>query len=70
MSNPPAQAFFVGFGPNGMNFELKAHVADVFEAGFVSSDLRVAIDKAFKQKDIWIPVAVFPPPKPRSRNKA
>lgn len=70
MSNPPAQAFFVGFGPVGMSFELKANVADIFEAGFVASDLRVAIDKAFKERSIWIPVTVVPPPKPKSRKKA
>jgi small-conductance mechanosensitive channel len=70
MSNPPAQAFFVGFGPTGMNFELKAHVADVFEAGFVSSELRVAIDKTFKEKGVRIPGMPAPPPKPRSRSKA
>jgi potassium efflux system protein len=72
MSNPPAQAFFVGFGTTGMNFELKAHVADIFEAGFVASELRVAIDKAFKEKAIRIPgtPAAPPPPEPRKRSKS
>ncbi len=56
LSHPPATALFIGFGELGMNFDLKAHVGDVFEAVFVASEIRIAVDKAFKEKGIRIPV--------------
>jgi small-conductance mechanosensitive channel len=43
------------FGLYGLDFEVKANVADVFEAVFVASDLRYAILKAFAEKAITIP---------------
>jgi small-conductance mechanosensitive channel len=63
MSDPPANALFAGFGDIGMKFELKAYVADVFEAVFVASELRISIDKAFKQAGIRIPSTAPPVPK-------
>jgi len=50
------------FGPWSLDFELRAHVADVFEAGQVASDLRFALLKAFAEKGITIatPPALMP----------
>lgn len=54
LSDPPAIALLTGFSDRGMNFELKANVADVFESVFVASDIRMAIDRAFKERGIEI----------------
>jgi potassium-dependent mechanosensitive channel len=40
---------------NAMDFELRGHVADVFESAHVASDLRLAIAKEFQNKGYIIP---------------
>ena len=40
------------FTAGTMNFEIRGHVADVFEAAQVASDLRMATAKDFKEKNI------------------
>lgn len=40
------------FTAGTMNFEIRGHVADVFEAAQVASDLRMATAKEFKEKNI------------------
>ncbi len=52
---PPATVQLARFTNYSVEFELRGHVADVFEAVQVSSDLRFAISKAFKEKAIIIP---------------
>jgi small-conductance mechanosensitive channel len=64
MSDPPSSALFVGFLDIGMKFELKAHVSDVFESGFVASDIRIAIEKAFREAGILMPNTAPPRPAP------
>ncbi len=44
------------FGTYSLEFEIKATVADVFYGVFVASDIRIAILKAFKEKNIIIPL--------------
>jgi potassium-dependent mechanosensitive channel len=54
---PPAQVQLARFAPATMDFEIRGHVADVFEAAIVSSDLRFAISKAFADKGYIIPTS-------------
>ncbi len=56
LTYPEPQVTLVRFGINGLDFEIKANVADVFEAHFVASDLRYAILKTFAEKAITIPL--------------
>jgi potassium efflux system protein len=44
--------------PTGLDFELRANVADVFEAGKVASDIRFSLLAQFREKGIMTP----PPP--------
>ena len=53
---PEPQVSLVRFAPTGLEFDLKGHVADVFEAAKVSSDIRFAIAKAFAAHKIKIAV--------------
>jgi potassium-dependent mechanosensitive channel len=52
---PPAQVQLARFAPGTMDFEVRGHVADVFEAAQVSSELRFAISKSFTEKKFIIP---------------
>ena len=64
LTYPEPQVTLQNFGTFGLEFEMKAHVADVFEGVFVASDIRYAILQAFAEKHITIPVApVLMPPK-------
>lgn len=45
-------------GPFGLDFEVRAHVADIFDGGPVASDLRFEILKLFREKGITIPQQV------------
>ncbi len=56
LTYPEPQVTLARFGINGLDFEIKANVADVFEAHLVASDLRYAILKAFAEKAITIPL--------------
>ncbi|MGQ0486303.1 MAG: DUF3772 domain-containing protein [Hyphomicrobiales bacterium] len=57
LTYPEPQITLARFGAYAIEFEIKAHVADVFEGVFVASDLRYEILKAFREKGITIPVA-------------
>jgi small-conductance mechanosensitive channel len=57
LTYPEPQVTLSRFGPYAIEFEIKAHVADVFEAVFVASDLRYEILRAFREKAITIPIA-------------
>ena len=43
-------------GTYSLDFEIKGTVGDIFYGVFVASDIRISILKAFKEKDIVIPV--------------
>jgi potassium efflux system protein len=54
---------FVNFGPSSLDFELRGQIADSSKRGTVASDLRFAIDAAFRkagiempfpQQDVWV----------------
>lgn len=47
--------FFVNFGASSLDFELRAYVREIDKRGSVASDLRFAIDEAFRQARIEIP---------------
>lgn len=52
---PPPQVQLSKFALATTDFELRGHVADVFEAAQVASDLRFAISKEFQNKGFAIP---------------
>ena len=55
LTYPEPQVTLSRFGLSGLDFEIKAHVADVFEGVIVASDLRYTILAAFAAKAITIP---------------
>ncbi len=52
---PPPQVLLARFSPATIDFEIRGHVADVFEAPQVASDIRLAITKKFAELKIVIP---------------
>ena len=65
LTHPEPVAILARFGPSGLDFELRAYVADIFEAAGVASDLRFALLGLFAEKGISIaqPVALMQGPK-------
>jgi potassium-dependent mechanosensitive channel len=55
LSAPEPAVTLIRFGPTGLEFELRAYVADVFLAGLAASDIRFALLKLFREKNITIP---------------
>ncbi len=55
LSWPQPNVVFQNFGASSLDFELRAFVRDVDKRLIVSSDLRFAIDKAFREEGIEIP---------------
>jgi small-conductance mechanosensitive channel len=53
--NPVPQVRFIDFGDSALIFEVLFWTSDTFMVEFTKSDLRVAIDRAFRQEDIHIP---------------
>ena len=51
----PIQALFRSFGDSAMNFELRCHIQDVEWVIIITSELNLAIDKAFREAGIKIP---------------
>ncbi len=51
---PPVQVQLIKFSAGSVDFDIRGHVADVFEAAIVASDLRFAISKRFAEKSITI----------------
>ena len=51
----PIQALFRSFGDSAMNFELRCHINDVEWVIIITSELNLAIDKAFREVGIKIP---------------
>lgn len=52
---PDTHAYFMAFGASSLDFELRTFIRDVDRRGQVASDLRFAIDKAFRQHGVEIP---------------
>src|SRR3546814_16341225 len=46
---------FVNFGESSLDFELRMQILEADQAGTVSSDLRFAIDAAFREAGIEMP---------------
>ena len=49
------QVLFRSFGDTAMHFELRVFIRDVENVLFITSDLNLAIDKAFREAGITIP---------------
>jgi potassium-dependent mechanosensitive channel len=64
LTYPEPNVGLVKFGTTGLEFELRAFVADIFSGGAVASDIRFALLSQFREKGIIIPqpVAVLQPP--------
>jgi small-conductance mechanosensitive channel len=56
LTYPEPSALLTNFALNSMTFELRGHVADIFEATVVASDIRLALVKAFRERGIVMPV--------------
>jgi small-conductance mechanosensitive channel len=52
---PVAHVLFRDFGDSALNFELRCYVSDVEKHLFVASDLRFAVDAAFRAAKVEIP---------------
>lgn len=55
LKNPEPVVLFTDFADSSLNFTLVFSLNNSFEARFVQSDLRFAIDRAFKENNITIP---------------
>lgn len=51
-----SQVLFRSFGEYALNFELRCHIKDVEWVLIITSELNLAIDQAFKEADIKIPL--------------
>jgi potassium efflux system protein len=56
LTMPEPSVGFQAFGQYSMDFELRFHLADIFQGGPVRNDLRVAIIKRFREEGIEIPI--------------
>ena len=55
LTSPEPQVLFMNFGASSLDFELRCYTAEVSYRLLISSDLRFAIDKAFREAGIEIP---------------
>ena len=55
LTDPAAYVLFNDFGESSLDFELRCWTADFASWVGIRSDIRIAIDKAFKEKNIEIP---------------
>lgn len=55
LTSPEPQVLFMNFGNSSLDFELRCFTNDVSYRLIISSDLRFAIDKAFRENGIEIP---------------
>ena len=65
LTYPEPNVALVRFGPLGLDFELKAFVADILDGAVVASDVRFEILRTFREKGITIPnpVGLFQAPR-------
>ncbi len=54
-TTPHAKVYFMNFGDSSLDFELRCFIRNIRDVFSVSSELRFAIDKAFKEHNIQIP---------------
>ncbi|WP_169828861.1 mechanosensitive ion channel domain-containing protein [Marinobacterium jannaschii] len=54
LSDPPAEAFFFGFGASTLDFELRVYVSSMSSRNIVIHEVNSAIDAAFKAHNIEI----------------
>ncbi len=52
---PAPMVYLADFGASSLDFQLRVHIADIFNVLTVSHQLRLAIFEAFQQNDISIP---------------
>jgi len=52
---PEPRVLFMDFADSSLNFRIAFSLNDSFEARFIKSDLRFAIDKAFRENNVTIP---------------
>ena len=66
LSSPEPSALLARFGPGGLDFELRASVADVFEGAAVASEVRFRLLSRFREKGITLapPLGVMQAAKP------
>lgn len=55
LRNPEPMVHFVGFGDSSLDFEIRAHIADVLNGLAVRTELRLRIFERFKAEGIGIP---------------
>ena len=55
LKNPPPSARFLDFGDSALLFEILFYTEESFLVEFIKSDIRIAIDKAFRQQSVTIP---------------
>lgn len=55
LADPPPQVLFKDFGESSLDFELLAWLADPREENVAASDIRFAVDQAFRAEGIEIP---------------
>ena len=54
-SHPEPTVFFTNFGDSSLDFKLVFTLNDSFQSAIPKSDIRFAIDKAFREHNITIP---------------
>jgi small-conductance mechanosensitive channel len=55
LKRPEPKVLFTNFADSSLNFKIVFTLKDSFETRFIQSDIRFAIDKAFKENNITIP---------------
>lgn len=55
LSTPKPQVLFLGFGESSLDFEVRAHLAEVDNIFIVRSEINQAIDREFREAGIVIP---------------
>lgn len=55
LKRPEPKVLFTNFADSSLNFKIVFTLADSFETRFIQSDIRFAIDKAFRENNISIP---------------
>jgi len=56
LRNPEPYVYFAGFGDSSLDFELRVHLADIYNIVRVESDLRFSILDRFREEGIEIPL--------------
>jgi potassium efflux system protein len=54
LGEPPPRAFFIGFGDNSLNFQLRIYIDDVDDFSAIRDKVLMAIDKSFRKANIEI----------------